>query len=112
MVILPLASQHLDVKTIGRGGPSQRLFKSNKWTPPFACLSTVAGRSGPAAQCPKGVNRVVPTVRRSLPVYPDKQTFSAPVGMSQRCQFRKWQASFDHLVGAGEQRRWHVKPES
>jgi hypothetical protein len=31
------------------------LFKSNKWTPPFACLSTVAGRSGPAAQCPKGV---------------------------------------------------------
>ena len=28
-------------------------------------------------------NRVVPTVRRSLPVYPDKQTFSEPVGMSQ-----------------------------
>jgi hypothetical protein len=32
--------------------------------------------------------RVVPTVRRSLPVYPDKQTFSEPVGMSQRCQSR------------------------
>ena len=32
------------------------------------------------------VNRVFPTVRRSLPVYPDKQTFSEPVGMSQTCQ--------------------------
>ena len=31
------------------------------------------------------VIRDVPTVRRSLPVYPDKQTFSVPVGMSQRC---------------------------
>jgi hypothetical protein len=29
---------------------------------------------------------VVLTVRRSLPVYPDKQTFSACVGMSQTCQ--------------------------
>src|SRR5207253_1756783 len=25
------------------------------------------------------------TVRRSLPVYPEKQTFSEPIGMSQRC---------------------------
>src|SRR5216684_1384754 len=49
---LPLASQHLDVKTIGRGGPLRRLFKSSKWTPLFACLSTLAGRSHPAAQCP------------------------------------------------------------
>jgi hypothetical protein len=39
--------------------------------------------------CLKRVNRVVPTVRRSLPVYPDKQTFSVPVGMSQRCQQQK-----------------------
>src|SRR5258705_8263015 len=43
MVYLPLASQHLDVKTIGRGGPLRRLFKPPKWTPLFACLSTDAG---------------------------------------------------------------------
>ena len=41
-----------------------------------------------------GVNRVVPTVRRSLPVYPDKQTFSVPVGMSQKCQNRTFVAGF------------------
>jgi predicted ester cyclase len=28
------------------------------------------------------------TVGRPLPVYPDEQTFSEPVGMSQRCHFR------------------------
>src|SRR3982074_1464328 len=47
MLTLPLASQHLDVKTLGRGGPLRRLFKPDKWTPLFACLSTVAGRNGP-----------------------------------------------------------------
>src|SRR5258706_16358158 len=50
MVYLPLASQHLDVKTIGRGGPLQQLLKPDKGTPLFACLSTVAGRSGPAGR--------------------------------------------------------------
>jgi hypothetical protein len=35
---------------------------------------------------PLWVNRVVLATDRSLPVYLDKQTFSAPVGMSQRCQ--------------------------
>ncbi len=29
------------------------------------------------------------TVRQSLPVYPNQQTFSESVGMSQRCQKRK-----------------------
>ncbi len=28
-------------------------------------------------------------VRRSLPVFRDKSTFSESVGMSQRCQYRK-----------------------
>src|SRR4030088_2921996 len=32
------------------------------------------------------VIRVVMTVCRPLPVFPDKQTFSVSVGMSQRCQ--------------------------
>src|SRR5713101_6917423 len=60
MVYLPLASQHLDVKTIGRGGPLRRLFKPDKWTPLFACMSTVAGRSGPATQCPRWVKNGKP----------------------------------------------------
>src|SRR5713226_6180113 len=34
-------------------------------------------------------NRVVLKVRHPLPVFPDKQTFSESVGMSQRCQHRK-----------------------
>src|SRR6195256_214210 len=32
--------------------------------------------------------RVVWTVLHSLPVCPNKQTFSVPIGMSQRCQVR------------------------
>ena len=32
------------------------------------------------------VNRVLLTVRRPLPVYPDKQTISKPVGPSRSCQ--------------------------
>src|SRR5258706_13822733 len=40
---------------------------------------------------PLGSNASVRLLPR-LPVYPDKQTFPALVGMSQKCQFRK---SFD-----------------
>jgi hypothetical protein len=34
----------------------------------------------------KMVISAILTVGRSLPVYPDKQTFPESVGMSQRCQ--------------------------
>src|SRR6266851_3332118 len=34
-------------------------------------------------------NRVTPTVRRSLPVYPDKQTISEGLRTSQKCQRTK-----------------------
>ena len=37
-------------------------------------------------RCPKRVSRVVLTARGSFPVYPDEQTFSQSIGMSQRCQ--------------------------
>src|SRR5882762_3841125 len=40
-------------------------------------------------------NRVILTKCRSLPLYPDKQTFSESVSMSLLCQMR----SFDRLVG-------------
>jgi hypothetical protein len=42
-------------------------------------------RTAGLVRCPSWVNRVVLTVRRSLPVYPDTQTFSESVGMSQTC---------------------------
>jgi hypothetical protein len=56
-----------------------------------------------AEPCPErtlerqGVNRVVLTVCRLLPVYPDKQTFSGSFGMSQRChkQTHASAANFD-----------------
>jgi hypothetical protein len=56
---------------------------------------------------PRWVNRVILTARASLPVYPDKQTFSDSVGMSQRSHQRthalqQTVASFNHLVGATE----------
>jgi hypothetical protein len=41
------------------------------------------------------------TVRNPLPVYPDKQTFSEAVGMSQRgANSGSRGSSLDHLVGA------------
>jgi hypothetical protein len=46
------------------------------------------------------VKRVTLTVRRSLPVFPNKRTFSELVGMSQTCQ----QATYRHekcLCGCG-----------
>jgi hypothetical protein len=38
-----------------------------------------------ALQVCSGVNRVILTLRRRLPMYPDKQTFSESLCMSQRC---------------------------
>jgi hypothetical protein len=54
------------------------------------------------------VKSVVLTMRRPLPVFPDKQTFSQADGMSQTChkqthaaQQKRKGALLDHLVGAG-----------
>jgi hypothetical protein len=59
---------------------------------------------------PSRVNRVFLRVRRSLPVYPNKQTFHEMAGMSQRCQQRTHAAQqieslFDQLIGARDQLR-------
>jgi hypothetical protein len=56
--------------------------------------------------CPKWVNRVILTAGRSLPVFPDKQTFSVSVGMSQTGQKATEELSFtlfDQLVRYREQ---------
>src|SRR5258707_661955 len=60
--------------------------------------------------------RVTLTLRRSLPIYPDKQTFLVTVGMSQKCQnrthaLRQKSFLFDHLVGQREQRGRHGEAE-
>jgi hypothetical protein len=51
-----------------------------------------------------------------IPVYPQNRTSSAPVRMSRRCQqqtraMKQITSLFDHLVGAGEQRRRHAEAE-
>jgi hypothetical protein len=54
------------------------------------------------------VKRVVLTTRRSLPIYPDKQTFSGSVGMSQRCQLRssaRCPISDIHRIGGSDASR-------
>jgi hypothetical protein len=43
--------------------------------------------------CRLWVKRVIMTMRRPLPVLPDKQTFSESVGMSQTCQERNQTSS-------------------
>jgi hypothetical protein len=51
------------------------------------------------------------TVRRPLPAFPHKQTFSGSVGMSQWCHERTWPYSFNDLVGAREQCRRYREAE-
>jgi hypothetical protein len=47
-------------------------------------VSAWARQSSPSWRTPVWVNGAVLTVRNPLPVYPDNQTFSEAVGMSQR----------------------------
>jgi hypothetical protein len=57
----------------------------------YSCLCSESERvSHDRRYSPLRVKRVISTVRRPLPIYPDKQTFSVSVGMSQRCQLRKY----------------------
>jgi hypothetical protein len=64
---------------------------------------------------PPWVKSAVLTARRSLPVYPDKQTFSVSVGMSQRGHNRthalQQTGLLNHLVGASNDRRWDCEPK-
>jgi hypothetical protein len=46
-----------------------------------------------------------------FPGYPEQRTSPNRLGMSQRCQHRKSPFSFDHLIGATEQHRWHFEAE-
>jgi hypothetical protein len=63
---------------------------------------------------PFWVKNVVATVWRPFPLYPDEQSFSHSVGMSQTCQQEthaplQTASLFDHLAGAGNQCRWHFE---
>src|SRR5438128_1062319 len=56
----------------------------------------------PSARVLVWVKSAILTASRSIPVYPDKQTFSEPVGMSQKCQLQTYNFADD---AAGESKR-------
>src|ERR1700716_3990560 len=60
-----------------------------------------------ATNCPLRVKLGSRPALPECPFYPQQQTSSARPGLSERCQTRKSAALFDHVVGAGEQCRWH-----
>jgi|SRR5664279_4476408 hypothetical protein len=56
------------------------------------------------------------TAGRTLPVYPEQRTSSDRPGWSGSCQEETHAPQqiaflFDHLIGTGEQRRWHREAE-
>jgi hypothetical protein len=63
-----------------------RLLIQKQYSPCAARLIALCHAHCEAGRCRSWVNRVTLTARRSLPVFPDKQTFSGSVGMSQKCQ--------------------------
>jgi hypothetical protein len=76
---------------------------------PQSAHTRVVSRAG--GQSPLWVKSGVLTVGMSLPVFPDDRTSPVSVSMSQTCHIRKWSDLFDHLVGAGKQRRRHGEAE-
>src|SRR5437899_11485199 len=61
----------------------------------------------PSARVLVWVKSAILTASRSIPVYPDKQTFSEPVGMSQKCQLQTYNFADD---AAGESKRVVLGP--
>src|SRR5260221_1724158 len=51
------------------------------------------------------------TMSTCFPLYPRKRTHVGHRAMSVSCQHRKSPFSFDHLIGAAEQHRWHFEAE-
>jgi hypothetical protein len=51
-------------------------------------------------ECLLWVRRVILTVRRSIPVYPDKRTIQEPVGTSHLCHKRTFPADINGGLGA------------
>src|SRR5450631_1040046 len=79
--------------------PNTRLRREHRaraWAP--------LGSTIPNLEQRKTFNRVVLTVRRSLPVFPHKQTISGSVGMSQTCHTHgsRGRGLLDQIAGAGE----------
>jgi hypothetical protein len=66
-------------------------------------------KRGFSADVRNGSKHVILALRRSLPVYPDKRTFSAPLSACLKGAEPEVTDLFDHLVGAAKQCRWHFK---
>src|SRR6266702_8911169 len=94
-VIVPYAGPALDGQKPTRTISELRILSVNPGRKSWE------GTKGSISPCPSRVRLVLLTVRRSLPIYPDKRTISAFVSMSQTCQQRKSRL-FDHLVATGE----------
>jgi|SRR5450631_3679715 hypothetical protein len=61
--------------------------------------------------CPSYVRFPPESDPGALRFTPDDRTSSEPIGMSQRCQFRKSRLLFDHFIGAREQRWRNIQTE-
>jgi predicted small metal-binding protein len=59
----------------------------------------------PEFQCPSWVIRVISSVRQPLPVYPEEQTFSVSLGMSQKCRKRTSAGGFEMPFPRGFKKR-------
>jgi hypothetical protein len=93
---------------IGRAAapPNRKLSKRG---PACECRSVHA--VGVSKACPLWVKSGHLQCKKVCPLYPQKRTFAADFGMSALCQKRTLPYSFDHLIGAGEQRRRHGEAE-
>jgi hypothetical protein len=69
------------------------------------------GNSAGRGQCPLLVRSRHLRRKRSCPLYPRKRTCVVQLEMPAKGQTRTLGCLFDHLTGAGEQRRWHNETE-
>src|SRR5262249_25285895 len=60
-------------------------------------------------ECPLWVKSRHGNRSAQCPLYPQKRTLIERVRMSALCHKRTSVASFDHIVSATEQQRWHVE---
>jgi hypothetical protein len=76
---------------------------------PQSAHTRVVSRAG--GQSPLWVRLGSRVTQSRLPLFPQQQTFLCPAVTSEKCQQATSRPSFDHLIGAAEQHRWHFEAE-